>query len=247
MSDSRFDDLQIRSSLAGSMPFYRLKIRLRDEIVTLGQPGTRPQVRTGQHVPPGDWNDLLEDPEVFVIDTRNHFEVEAGTFTGAADPHTSSFREFPDYVTRNLDPARHRKVAMFCTGGIRCEKASAWMLEQGFEEVYQLAGGILAYLEQVPPDTGRWDGSCFVFDQRVAVGYGLERSGLEICHGCRHPLTEQDRAQTSFEDGVSCPYCADSLNEERRASLRERHRQVLLAKARGDRHIGKTQDSGGER
>lgn len=239
--DERFTGLPVRSAFAEQVPFYRLKVRLRKEIVTLGQPGARPEMRTGQHVSPREWNRLLEDPEVVVIDTRNHFEVCAGTFEGATDPGTASFSEFPDFVARHLDPARHRKVAMFCTGGIRCEKASSWMLEQGFEEVYQLAGGILAYLEEVPQETGLWNGSCFVFDQRVALGYGLEPGELRICHGCRHPLDDEDLAHADFEDGVSCPYCAGSLGDERRASLRERHRQMLLARARGKQHLGNTQ------
>ncbi len=241
--DPRFVDLQVRSSAADEMPFYRLKVKVREEIVTLGQPDSNPRRRTGQHVAPGDWDRLLEDPEVLVIDARNHFEVEAGTFVGAVDPGTTSFSEFPGYVRRHLDPATHPRVAMFCTGGIRCEKASAWMLENGFEEVYQLAGGILAYLEQIPQERGLWNGSCFVFDQRVAVGYGLRHGELGICHGCRQPLTAEDMAQPDYEAGVSCPYCAARLSEARRVALRERHRQVLLAAARGQKHIGKRQGS----
>ncbi len=241
--DPRFTGLALRTSTAEHMPFYRFKVQLRKEIVTLGQPDVRPLARTGRHVAARDWNQLLADPQVTVIDARNHFEVAAGTFEGALDPHTTSFGEFPEFVSTHLDPARHRKIAMFCTGGIRCEKASSWMLGQGFDEVYQLSGGILAYLEQIPAGEGRWNGACFVFDQRVAVGYGLERSNLRICRGCRHPLTPEALAHADFEDGVSCQYCAKALTEERRASLRERQRQVLLAEARGEQHIGKTQDS----
>lgn len=240
--DDRFADLEPRWSEAEHMPFYRFKVRLRAEIVTLGAPGVRPDEQTGAHVDPSDWDALLDDPEVVVIDTRNRYETSVGSFAGAVDPATGSFREFPDYVRNNLDPARHRKVAMFCTGGIRCEKASAWMLAQGFEEVYQLSGGILNYLEQREAEDGRWQGDCFLFDQRVGVGYGLKRGELETCHGCRMPVRAADREAPEFEEGVSCPACAASLSRERRASLRERHRQELLARARGTRHLGNRQD-----
>ncbi len=239
--DGRFTTLEPRWSEAGQMPFYRFKVRLRAEIVTLGAPGIRPYERTGIHVEPADWDELLDDPETVVIDTRNRYETGVGSFEGAEDPGTEAFREFPDYVNKHLDPARDRKVAMFCTGGIRCEKASAWMLAQGFSEVYQLRGGILNYLEQREAEDGRWQGDCFLFDQRVGVSYGLMRGDLEICHGCRMPLCAADREAPEFEEGVSCPACAASLSRERRASLRERHRQELLARARGARHLGNRQ------
>lgn len=240
--DPRFADLRPRYSEAERIPFYRLKVKLREEIVTLGAPDIRPHERTGAHVDPADWDALLEDPEVVVIDTRNHYEIGVGSFEGSLDPGTDSFREFPEFVGKHLDPGRDRKVAMFCTGGIRCEKASAWMLAQGFAEVYQLNGGILNYLEQRAPEDGRWQGACFIFDQRVGVSYGLERADLELCFGCRMPLAPVDRESADFEAGVSCPNCAPSLSPERRAGLRERHRQELLARARGASHLGNRQD-----
>lgn len=239
--DERFADLAPRLMKAPRMPFYRLKVKLRDEIVTLGQPDVAPHERTGTHVGPEQWDELLEDPEVLVIDARNRYEVAVGTFAGATDPQTESFRQFPDYVNENLDPAVHRKVAMFCTGGIRCEKASAWMLARGFTDVYQLSGGVLAYLQQKTAEEGRWRGGCFLFDQRVAVGYGLERSDIEICHGCRYPLTPSERAAPEYEAGVSCPHCAAELSDKRRDALRERHRQEHLARRRGTKHLGNRQ------
>lgn len=240
--DPRFADLEARYSEAPRMPFYRLKVKRRAEIVTLGAGPVRPHERTGTHVAPEDWDALLADPEVLVIDTRNRYETGIGSFEGAVDPGTDSFREFPDYVRSRLDPKRNRKVAMFCTGGIRCEKASAWMLAQGFDEVFQLSGGILNYLEKRAAADGRWQGDCFLFDQRVGVSYGLKRSKLAICHGCRMPISRDDQQSAHYEPGVSCPACADSLSDERRAALRERHRQELLARARGDRHLGNRQD-----
>lgn len=236
--DARFSDLQPRYSGAVRMPFFRLKVKIRDEIVTLGQAGAAPQRRTGVHVEPEQWDKLLSDPEVVVIDTRNRYEIGVGTFAGSMNPDTDSFREFPKFVENNLRPSSHRKVAMFCTGGIRCEKASAWMLEQGFEQVFQLKGGILGYLESKKAEEGRWEGACFLFDQRVAVSYGLERSQLKLCHGCRYPLTAEESCSPEYEEGVSCPHCASKLTERRRASLRERNKQMRLARQRGRKHIG---------
>ncbi|NNF51947.1 MAG: rhodanese-related sulfurtransferase [Gammaproteobacteria bacterium] len=237
-SDPRFASLRPRFSSAARMPFYRLKVKLRDEIVTLGQPGVKPQRRTGVHVDPEQWDKLLADPNIVVIDTRNRYETGVGTFENAIDPGTDSFRQFPDFVNKKLDPSQHPRVAMFCTGGIRCEKASAWMLEQGFEEVFQLDGGILNYLENREAEQGSWRGACFLFDQRVGVDYGLRRSELEICHGCRHPLTAEECRSDDYEAGVSCPHCAAALTDSRRASLRERQRQEELARRAGRRHIG---------
>lgn len=236
--DARFRDLQPRYSGAGRMPFFRLKVKIRDEIVTLGQVSAAPQRRTGVHVEPEQWDKLLSDPDVVVIDTRNRYEIGIGTFAGSVNPGTDSFRDFPRFVEDNLRPSSHRKVAMFCTGGIRCEKASAWMLEQGFEQVFQLKGGILGYLEKTKAEEGRWEGACFLFDQRVGVSYGLERSELKLCHGCRHPLTAEESCSPEYEEGVSCPHCASALTERRRASLRERNKQMRLARQRGTKHIG---------
>lgn len=230
-------DIDIKYSSAEEAPFLRLKVKLKAEIVTLGVPAD-PLQQVGTYVEPQDWNDLISDPEVLVIDTRNHFEVEIGSFARAVDPMTQSFSQFPEYVRQNLDPAKHRKVAMFCTGGIRCEKATAYMLEQGFPEVYHLKGGILNYLEKVPEADSLWHGGCYVFDQRVALGHGLAISGQEVCHGCRLPLAAEARHHPDFEEGVCCPSCAPALTAAQKASARERWRQVQLAAARGDRHLG---------
>ncbi|MGE0622157.1 MAG: rhodanese-related sulfurtransferase [Pseudomonadales bacterium] len=228
---------------AGNPVFYRLKVRIKAEIVALGQPGVNPAKRTGTHVDAAAWNALLDDPEVLLIDTRNHYEVGIGTFPGAVDPGTRSFKQFPDYVA-SLDPASHRKVAMFCTGGIRCEKASAFMLEQGFEAVYQLDGGILRYLETVAAGENRWQGECFVFDQRVSVDDALGEGVYRQCFACRQPLTPEDADSPAYVPGVSCPHCIDSLSDEQRASFEERQRQVRLAEARGELHVGKRMPGG---
>jgi UPF0176 protein len=220
------------------MPFYRMKVRLKKEIVTLGVPGISPSKKVGRYVAPEDWNALIADPDVLLIDTRNTYEYDIGSFKGAVDPHTTTFREFPEYVKNNLDPAKHKKVAMFCTGGIRCEKASAFMLEQGFEDVYHLQGGILKYLEKVPASESLWQGECFVFDQRVAVGHGLALGEYDQCHACRHPVSPEEKARDQYMEGISCPYCYDKLSEEKRASAAERQRQVELAAQRGLAHIG---------
>lgn len=236
--DSRLADLEHKESYTDELPFYRMKVRLKKEIVTLGVPGIDPNKTVGTYVKPEDWNALISDPEVVVIDTRNDYEFEIGTFKGALDPNTTTFRQFPDYVRNNLDPARNKKVAMFCTGGIRCEKASAYMLEQGFEEVYHLQGGILKYLETVPQEESLWEGECFVFDQRVAVKHGLEVGEYDQCYACRHPVSVEDMASVKYVKGISCPRCFDTLSEEKRASIIERQKQIDLARQRGETHIG---------
>jgi len=240
-ADARLATLEHKESLADEMPFYRMKVRLKKEIVTLGVPGIDPNETVGTYVAPEDWNALISDPEVVLVDTRNDYEYEIGTFRGALDPNTTSFREFPAYVQENLDPAKHKKVAMFCTGGIRCEKASAFMLAQGFEIVYHLQGGILKYLEKVPAEQSLWEGECFVFDQRVAVGHGLELGTHESCRSCRHPVSPEDKTSPKYEAGVSCPHCFDALSDEKRASALERQKQVALARERGTDHIGVVQ------
>ncbi len=232
-TDSRLADLDHKESFFNDNPFYRSKVKLKKEIVTLGIASIDPTQTVGAYVEPGDWNALISDPDVLVIDTRNAYEVELGSFEGAVDPKTRSFTEFPTYVERHLHNAKHRKVAMFCTGGIRCEKASSFMRSQGFEEVFHLKGGILKYLEVVPESESRWHGSCFVFDQRVAVGHGLKPSGDELCHGCRTPLREGDKQSPLYEEGVSCPRCHGTHSAESLASARERQKQVKLAEARG--------------
>lgn len=234
----RFSDLEHKESFSDEHPFYRLKVKLKKEIVTLGVPGVSPTKKVGTYVKPQDWNALISDPEVVLIDTRNDYEVGIGTFKGAIDPKTATFREFPKYVAENFDKAKHKKVAMFCTGGIRCEKASSFMLEQGFEEVYHLEGGILKYLETVPEQESLWQGDCFVFDQRVAVKHNLAVSEFDQCYACRRPLSPEDLKSQHYTPGISCSHCYNSLTEEKKARLTERQKQVILAKQRGENHIG---------
>lgn len=236
-ADERFKALNTKESQANFVPFKRLKVKVKPEIVTMRQ-RVDPTERVGTYVEPAAWNAVVDDPEVLLIDTRNRDEIEVGTFAGAVDPGTASFTEFADYVD-TLDPAEHPRIAMFCTGGIRCEKASAYMLDQGFAEVLHLQGGILQYLEDVPEESTRWQGECFVFDDRVSVDHQLRPGSWMLCRGCREPVSTDDQQDPRFEDGVACPKCADGLTDERRANLRERHRQELLARSRGERHIGR--------
>lgn len=234
--DKRFQDLDHKESYCEEHPFYRTKVKLKREIVTLGVPGVNPNQRVGTYVDPQDWNAIISDPEVLVIDTRNDYEVEIGSFEGAVDPRTQSFREFPDYVKAHYDPAKHKKVAMFCTGGIRCEKASSYMLKEGFEEVYHLKGGILNYLEKVPESESLWRGECFVFDNRVTVQHDLSEGAYDQCHACRRPISAEDRASEHYSPGISCPHCWDTLPEKTRASAMERQKQIELARARNQPH-----------
>ena len=238
-SDPRLADLEHKESAADHPPFYRMKVKLKKEIVTMGVPGIDPTERVGQYVKPEDWNALINDADVLLVDTRNDYEVDVGTFKGAVDPRITTFREFPDYVKNNFNPDKQPRIAMFCTGGIRCEKASAYMLQQGFPEVYHLQGGILKYLENIPAEQSLWQGECFVFDQRVAVGQGLVPGHYELCYGCSRPITAEEKASPKFEVGVSCPNCYDSLTPEKRAAALERQKQVELAKQRGETHIGR--------
>lgn len=235
-ADPRLADVDHKESLCDEQPFYRTKVKLKKEIVTLGVPEVDPNRRVGTYVEPQDWNSVISDPEVLVIDTRNDYEVEIGSFEGAVDPRTKSFREFPEYVKAHYDPARHKKVAMFCTGGIRCEKASSYMLNEGFEEVYHLKGGILNYLEKVPESQSLWRGECFVFDNRVTVRHDLSEGEYDQCHACRRPISAEDRASEHYSPGVSCPHCWDSLPEKTRAGARERQKQIELARARQEPH-----------
>ena len=236
--ENRFADLEHKESFASEHPFYRMKVKLKKEIVTLGVPGVSPTIKVGTYVKPEDWNALILDPKVILLDTRNDYEVDIGTFKGAIDPKTKTFREFPEYVAQNFDITKHKKVAMFCTGGIRCEKASSYMMDQGFEEVYHLQGGILKYLETVPEAESMWEGECFVFDQRVAVKHNLEVGEFDQCYACRHPLSPTEMQSTEYTAGIACPYCYSALSTEKRASLTERQKQVTLAKKRGEVHIG---------
>lgn len=230
--DPRLKDLKIKKSSSDNFPFDRMKVRLKREIVTLGIPDVDPSEKVGIYVNHHDWNQLICDPEVLVIDTRNNYEFEIGSFQGAINPKTQSFREFPNYVQQNLDPKQHKKVAMFCTGGIRCEKATSYLLDQGFEQVYHLKGGILKYLQEVEPQDSLWNGECFVFDERVAVKHHLEVGKYEMCFGCGHPITEEDKLSSEYEKGVSCPYCFSSLTLEKLERQREKQKQLKLAKKR---------------
>lgn len=239
-ADARLSTLEHKESEHAEPPFYRMKVRLKHEIVSLGLPGIDPNIRVGQYVEPEDWNALIQDPEVLLVDTRNHYEYTIGAFRGAVDPETDTFREFPDYVDRHLDPKVHRKVAMYCTGGIRCEKATSLMLQRGFEAVYHLRGGILKYLEVVPPSESLWMGECFVFDERVSVGHDLKQGAYALCRGCRMPVSDADRQSPDYREGVCCPRCADTLTPDKAARCAERHRQVQLAEARNELHVGRT-------
>jgi UPF0176 protein len=235
--DPLLTDLQHKESFADKPPFHRMKVRLKREIVTMGVPDMDPTHMAGTYVKPEDWNALIADPNVVVVDTRNDYEVALGTFTGAIDPHIRTFSELPAWTEHaaQLQTATGKKpkVAMFCTGGIRCEKSTAWMRSQGYDEVYHLEGGILKYLETVPPAQSLWAGECFVFDERVSVGHGLVPGDHTLCRACRMPL--EDGAQTSpmFEAGVSCPRCHAHTSEAQKSGARERQRQWERAKVHG--------------
>ena len=235
--DRRLRDFDCKLSYTDEMPFYRSRVKLKREIVTLGVDGIDP-ANGGTYVEPADWNALISDPEVLVVDTRNDYESAIGSFANAVHPNTRSFREFPAFVDQQLDPAKHRKVAMFCTGGIRCEKSTAYLKQRGFDEVYHLKGGILKYLEDIPPQESLWRGECFVFDNRVSVNHALEKGSYDQCHACRRPVTADDMADSRYVAGVSCPACHDEKDETERKRYREREKQVKLAAARGERHIG---------
>ena len=235
-TDPRFAGIEHKESYCDELPFYRTKVKLKKEIVTLGVPAADPSRQVGHYVEPQDWNALIADPEVLVIDTRNDYEVAIGSFEGAVNPRTTSFREFPNHVRAHYDPTLHKKVAMFCTGGIRCEKASSYMLGEGFDEVYHLKGGILSYLEQVPEEQSLWRGDCFVFDNRVTVRHDLSEGDFDQCHACRRPISVEDRESPHYTPGVSCPHCWDSLSEKTRAGARERQKQIELARARNEPH-----------
>ncbi len=236
--DGRFDHLEIKFSYSDKLPFKRLKVKLKKEIVTLGVSGIDPKESVGTYVSPQDWNDLISDPDVVLIDTRNNYEHEIGSFKGAINPSTETFREFPEYTKNNLEQYRGKKVAMFCTGGIRCEKSTAYLKTQGFDTVYHLHGGILKYLEQMPEQDSMWEGECFVFDDRVAVKHNLEQGQYDQCHACRYPITAEDKKHKHYEKGVSCPRCYGSKSEDQVNRYREREKQIQLAEKRGEDHIG---------
>jgi len=237
-SDPRLSNLTTKESFTPENPFYRTKVKLKKEIVTMGVEGIDPKRTAGSYVKPKDWNALISDPDVLLVDTRNDYEISIGTFKNAVDPKTTNFREFPQYVKDNLDPAVNKKVAMFCTGGIRCEKSTAYLKEQGFDEVYHLEGGVLKYLEEVPQEESMWQGECFVFDNRVSVNHQLEKGQYDQCHGCRLPITEADKQSEKYQEGICCHQCHEHLTVEQKQRFAQREKQVSLAKQRGEIHIG---------
>ncbi|MGX9418698.1 oxygen-dependent tRNA uridine(34) hydroxylase TrhO [Vibrio sp. WJH972] len=232
------DNISHKESYSSENPFHRTKVKLKKEIVTMGVEGIDPNQVVGTYVKPKDWNDLISDPDVLVIDTRNDYEIEIGTFKNAINPNTETFQEFPKYVEENLNKDKHKKVAMFCTGGIRCEKSTAYLKEQGFDEVYHLEGGILKYLEDVPSTETMWEGECFVFDGRVTVNHELEQGQYDQCYACRFPITEEEKKSEHYIKGVSCHRCHDKVTDEQRNRYIERQRQIALAELRGESHIG---------
>ena len=239
-SDKRFTNIEIKYSSTDKQPFHRMKVRLKKEIVTIGLPEINPNNKVGTYVKPDDWNDLISDPNVVVIDTRNKYETKIGSFKNALDPETSSFREFPDWVKKfkSSKENANKKIAMFCTGGIRCEKASSLMKEEGFEDVYHLQGGILKYLETVDREKSLWNGECFVFDQRVCLTDELEVGSYKMCFACRMPITEEEMQNEKYIEGISCIYCYDKTTKEKKERFGSRQKQILLAKERGEKHLG---------
>jgi UPF0176 protein len=237
-TDQRFESISCKYSYNQEMPFYRTRVKLKKEIVTMGVEGIDPRKIVGTYVDPKDWNALISDPDVTLIDTRNSYETQIGTFRKAVTPDTNSFREFPAFVKDKLGASKNRKIAMFCTGGIRCEKSTAYLKEQGFDEVYHLEGGILKYLETIPEEESLWLGECFVFDNRVAVNHALEQGSYSQCHACRMPITEADKDSDHYHPGVSCPNCFEKTTQLQRLRFAERHKQIELARSRGQDHIG---------
>ena len=242
-ADERINSFEHKESWAKENPFYRMKVRLKKETVTLGVEGVSPTKQVGEYIEPQDWNAFIQDPDVVVIDTRNDYEVAIGTFKGAIDPETTSFREFPEWVEGQDNALKGKKIAMFCTGGIRCEKSTSYMKAQGYEDVFHLKGGILKYLETVSEEESLWHGECFVFDQRVSVGHGLEQGPYDLCHACRHPITQEDKTSDFYSKGVSCPQCYNKQSTRQRQKFIERQKQMELAKLRGEKHIAADQNS----
>jgi UPF0176 protein len=242
-ADARFSNLEPKYSIAPEQAFTRMKVKLKREIVTMGKEGIDPNRLVGRYVKPSDWNELIQDPQTLIIDTRNSYEYAIGTFEGAIDPGTTTFREFPDWVEKNLkgiaEDHRPKKIAMFCTGGIRCEKSTAYLLEQGFDEVYHLEGGILKYLEEIPEDNSLWKGECFVFDQRVSLTHGLQVGKYDLCHACRMPITDEEKQSQKYIRGVGCPHCYDFLTDDQKMRFGERQKQIQLAQLRNEKHIGR--------
>jgi len=236
-NDERFLDLVDKKSWTDEPPFYRMKVRLKREIVTLGVPDLNPSECAGTYVKPAEWNELISRDDVLLVDTRNDYEVDIGTFEGAIDPKTTSFRELPIWVENNLSGRNETKIAMFCTGGIRCEKSTAYLRSLGYEEVYHLEGGILKYLEEIPQEDSLWKGECFVFDHRVSVGHGLKPGPYDLCHACRHPITSEDKRSDLYIKGVACPRCHDEHSAAQKKRFADRQKQIDLASARNEQHI----------
>lgn len=237
-SDERMDGMEYKESSAATNPFLRRHIKIKKEIVTMGKPNGDEIFNVGRHVDAREWDALLSDPSVFVLDVRNRYETAIGKFSGAHDPGLDNFSEFPDYVARNLDKTVHKRIAMSCTGGIRCEKASAYLVQAGFEEVYQLNGGVLRYLEDTPKEQSKWQGECFVFDHRVAVDHDLQPGSYTMCFNCRYPLNVDDKKSEKYVEAVACAHCHESVSEKKRRARVERHKQIQLASARGEKHLG---------
>lgn len=237
-----FAEIETKEAITNNLPFKRSKVKLKKEIVTMGVKGIDPNQSVGTYVTPQQWNELISDPDVLLVDTRNQYEVAVGAFTHATNPKTTTFREFPQYVSEHLDPSVHKKVAMYCTGGIRCEKSTAFLKKQGFKEVYHLKGGILKYLEEIPEENSLWKGECFVFDERVTVNHQLERGSYDQCHACRLPISDEDKLSKYYQQGISCPACFHDRTDDDRARYQEREKQVKLAETRGKIHIGDMSD-----
>jgi len=236
-----FWDIDIKYSTHASMPFHRMKVRLKSEIVTMGKADILPSEQAGTYVEPEDWNSLISDPNVLVIDTRNDYEIAIGQFKGAENPHTTSFRQFPEYAEALAslpEEERPQKIAMYCTGGIRCEKSTSLMKQMGFDNVYHLKGGILRYLEEVAVKDSLWEGECFVFDSRVSVDHALNAGSYALCHACKMPLSEEDMQSEFYQPSISCGYCHDKTSPQQKARFAERKRQIELAHERGQTHIG---------
>ncbi len=231
-------DIEIKESINNQPPFKRAKVKLKNEIVTMGVEDIDPRKYSGTYIEPEDWNGLLDDPDVLVVDTRNEYEIKVGRFENSINPHTTNFREFPAFTEQHLDPQKHKKIAMYCTGGIRCEKATAFLKQQGFKQVFHLKGGILKYLERIHEQESKWQGECFVFDERVTVDHQLNKGKYEQCHACRLPITDEDKADEKYRPGVSCPACFEQSSEQDKARYAEREKQVKLASERNDVHIG---------
>ena len=237
-TDNRFSDIRHKESYSEEIPFHRMRVKLKKEIVSLGQPNINLSNRSGIRVDPKNWNILLADPDVVLVDARNDYEYQIGTFKNAISPKTTNFREFPTFIKEKLNTEKNKKIAIFCTGGIRCEKASSYMLSKGFENVYQLNGGILKYMNEIETDKSLWEGECFVFDSRVSVDSELAEGNYEQCYACRRPLSETDLQSNLYQKGISCPYCINETSDAQRASFRERQQQVELAEKRNEKHIG---------